>query len=336
MIAKLKQLLHWLFLKREPWRMAAWEQTIFRITLALLIWDGHSLWTSHYTEPVQAVKMMVTNPFHFDIVETSQPHPNGLGTFIDFSFLSNDAIEKPLRAITALSLILFMLGSRITRLPSALTLLVPLWFGIGIATLRNSQGAIGHTAQAVHLVALSVWLASLWSIWRKNLNKPLTDDYTPGQLEADWARQGLMAAYVVSAISKIVFSKGAWIASTRFLPLHIVKNCDMEYFDTIKPEALKLDWLPQLLMDHPVLSATLFGIALPLELFALSGCFNRRAAAIFGIGLIGFHESVTQLMNLSFIYNKILLLVLFVAPWWWIAQAFKKRSATQTTAIAAT
>ena len=127
--------------------------------------------------------------------------------------------------------------------------------------------------------------------------------------------------------TKIIFSKGAWIASTRYLPLHIVKNRDMEYYEQLDSAALNLSWLPHIMMDHQWLSATLFGFALPLELFAFWGLYNRRSAAIFGLGLIAFHQSITELMSLSFIYNKALLLVLFVGPWWWIARLFGKSEA---------
>ncbi|MBL9142485.1 MAG: hypothetical protein JNM99_02280 [Verrucomicrobiaceae bacterium] len=313
--AKLCQWFHWLFLAYEPMRHARWELIIMRIALVLLVWDMHSGWTAEWTHPVKAVQLMVENPFHWDIVEKSQPHPNGFGMFMDFSFLSNDSVEGTLRVLTAISLVLYAIG-----LPGVFTLFIPLAFNVGIATLKNSQGAIGHTAQAVYLVLLSVWAASAWAWWCRRKGRGLPHEFTEGQLEADWARQALASAYVVSAISKIIFSKGAWIASTRYLPLHIVKNRDMEYYEQLKPEALNLAWLPQLMMDHQWLSATLFGIALPLELFAFWGLYNRRSAAIFGIGLIGFHESVTQLMSLSFIYNKALLLVLFVGPWWWVAR----------------
>jgi hypothetical protein len=98
----------------------------------------------------------------------------------------------------------------------------------------------------------------------------------------------------------------------------------MEYYEQLNPAALKLSWLPQMMMDHPWLSAGLFSVALPLELFAFWGLYNRRSAAVFGIGLIGFHQSVSILMNLSFIYNKALLLVFFVAPWYWIVRCFGK------------
>lgn len=314
------QKLRWFFFAHEPIRSPRWEIFIMRFVLVMLVWDMHSGWATQWTNPVKALQLAIENPWHWDIVEKTQPHPNGLGYFIDFSFLSNDAIERPLRALTALSLILYLIG-----LPGVFTLLIPLFFNIGISTLKNSQGAIGHTSQAVYLSLVSVWAASAWAWWCKRKGRGLPHDFTVGQLEADWVRQALAAAYVVSAISKILFSKGAWIASTRFLPLHIVKNCDMEYYEQLNPAALKLSWLPQMMMDHQWLSAAVFGIALPLELFAFWGLYNRRSAAFFGFGLICFHQSVSILMNLSFIYNKMLLLAFFVAPWYWIARCFSKK-----------
>jgi hypothetical protein len=130
---------------------------------------------------------------------------------------------------------------------------------------------------------------------------------------------------VVSAVSKVWLSKGTWFISAQYFPLHLVKNNEMEYYDTLNPEVLKLDRLPQVLMDHPLVSQFFFGIALPLELFAFLALLNRRIAAVFGTGLIVFHESVTQLTHLSFIFNKLLLLFLFVSPFWWIARCLARR-----------
>ena len=316
---RVMQRLKHFFLAHEPMRHPRWELVIMRVVLAMLVWDMHSNWTPAYRDPVQAVKLMVTNPQNVDVTETSQPKPNGLGMLIDFSFLSNDHVEKPLRVLTAVSLLLYIVG-----VPSVVSLAIPLFFCLGIATLKNSQGFIGHTAQALHLVLLSVWLAGAWGWWQTRKSRPLPLGFTQGQLEADVARQSLAAAYVVSAISKLIFSHGAWFTTAKYLPLHIVKNTEMKYHDAINPQALTHDWLPQLLMEHPLLCQLLFGVALPLELFAFVGLYNRRSAALFGIGLIAFHESVTQLMNLSFIFNKALLLVFFVAPWWWAIDGWRK------------
>ena len=323
LLSRLWQFARYVFFTHELIRPARWELVILRVVLAVLVWDMHSAWTTAYKEPMKAVTMMVTNPPNIDVTETSQPKPNGFGLIVDFSFLSNNKIEVPLRVATAVSLIAYIVG-----VPSALSLAIPVFFCLGIATLKNSQGFIGHTVQALHLVMLSVWLAGIWGLWCRAKGKLLPNGFNQGQLEADVARQTTMAGYVVSAISKLCFSHGAWFYSAKYLPLHIVKNTEMKFFDGINSE-LKHDWLPQLMMDHPFLCQVLFGVALPLELFAFLGLYNRRAAAFFGIGLIAFHESVTQLMSLSFIFNKAMLLAFFVAPWWWLARLFKKAPVTE-------
>lgn len=310
----------------EPFRHARWELALLRVIVALLVWDTQTGWVAHIHEPQEIPRAILENSQKADIRYESQPHPNGLAMWFDFTFISKDSLEKPLRNAVAVSLLLYVLG-----VPAALSLLLPMFFGIAASTLANSQGAIGHTSQVLHLTLLSLWLAGVWSLWCRWKKKPLPHNYTSGEFEASWARQGIMAGYVVSAISKLFFSEGSWLTSARYLPLHIVKNKDMEVYDKLDPASVSHEWLPQLMMEHPLWCIVIFGLALPLELFAFLGLCNRRAAAFFGIGLIGFHETVTQLMSLSFIFNKILLLAFFVAPWWWIARWFQKQPATAVT-----
>lgn len=303
----------------EPIRHARWEIIFLRLFLAALFWDVHTAWIAYRYEPVQAVMQAVIPSRQVDLKYDSQPHPNGAAMFADLTFLSKDAIEGPLRAATGVSLLLFVCG-----VPAAFSLAIPVFFGLGQATVCNSQGAIGHNSQGLHLVLLVMWLAGLWSLWCKSRGRTLPHGFSPPQLELDWARQGLMAAYVTSALTKIVNSDGNWLSDARFFPLHMVKNNDMEFYDTLNTAAHKIDWLPQVLMDHPGLCIFFFGLALPLELFAFLGLYNRRVALLFGIGLIGFHQSVSVLTNLSFIFNKLLLLFLFVSPQWWLGQAIRK------------
>lgn len=307
------------WLAYEPFRHARWEIILLRCILAILFWDVHTGWIGRWNEPVHVVAQMVTPSLQNDMKYTTQPHPNGVGMFVDFSFLSNDTYEKPLRAATGLSLLAYALG-----VPAEFSLAIPVFFGLGTATLSNSQGAIGHTAQGLHLVLLVLWLAGLWSRWCQARGQSLPSGFSSGELGLDWARQGLMAAYVVSAITKVVNSDGNWLSDARYFPLHVVKNNDMEFYDTLNPAAQKLDWLPQVLMEHPVVCIFFFGLALPLELFAFLGLYNRRIAVIFGLGLIAFHQSVTVLTNLSFIFNKLLLLFLFVCPQWWLAEGVRR------------
>jgi hypothetical protein len=167
---------------------------------------------------------------------------------------------------------------------------------------------------------LAAWLAGLYAFIQRRRGRALKHGCSSGELEIDWARQALAATYVVSAISKLIISKGLWFVDAKYFALHVLKNNEMQYYNLVDPAARKLHWLPEVMLQHPHWCQFLFGIALPLELFAFIALRNRRAAALFGVTLIAFHESVTQLTQLSFIFNKMLLLVLFVAPWWWVAR----------------
>lgn len=307
------------WLAHEPIRHARWEIILLRFVLAILFWDIHTAWIAWWREPSRAVVQMVTPSLHNNLKYESQPHPNGVAMFTDLTFLSNDAVEKPLRAATAVSLLLFIAG-----VPAAFSLAIPVFFGLGVTTLINSQGAIGHNAQALQLVLLVMWLAGLWVQWCRARGKPLPRGLDRDELGLDCARQALMAGYVVSGLTKVLNSDGNWLSDARFFPLHVVKNNDMEFYDTLNPDALKLDWLPQVLMEHPGVCIIFFGLALPLELFAFLGLRNRRIALMSGLGLVAFHQSVTELTHLSFIFNKLLLFFLFVSPQWWLAEGIKK------------
>ncbi len=284
-------------LRFEPIRHARWEVLVLRFAIAFIAWGT----------------------FYGDSAFTSQPHPNGIAIWFDLTFLSEDQVEGPLRELARWSLVAWVLG-----VPAVLSLLVPTFVGIGLFTLKNSQGAIGHSFQVVHLGLLAVWAAGLWRVvarWRK---RELPHGFTPGQLELDWARQALAAGYVVSAITKLVNSSGLWFRDSHYFALHLIKNNDMKFYGTLETGAQQLEWLPQVMMQHPMLSQLFFGLALPLELFAFLGCRNRKMALGFGIGLVAFHYSVKQLTQLDFVLNVQLLWVLMIHPLWWIKEGGTK------------
>lgn len=287
------------WLRHQPIRHARWEVLMLRIGLAWAAW----------------LSFAGNSDF------TAQPHPNGIARWIDLTFLSNDAIEMPLRMTARACLIAYALG-----LPAAFSLFPPLALGIGLFTLKNSQGAIGHSFQVVHLCLLAAWLAGLWTLLCRLRGKALPQSFTPGQLELDWARQALMAGYVVSAITKLIESGGLWFRDSHYFALHLVKNLDMKYYGFLEENARRMDWLPEFMMTHPLLCQLFFGLALPLELLAFLGCRNRRLALVFGLGLLAFHWSVKQLTELDFAYNSLLLWVLMVNPVWWLLASWRKRS----------
>jgi hypothetical protein len=313
MIARLWKL--WWEIK--PILHAPWELFIMRLLLALLLWDTQSAWAAELWNPVEMVKAMVFKPLTWDITFANQPHPNGVAMWVDLTWLSIDWVERMLRLFMFTSLVAYVAGQS-----AAWTLAVPVVFSLLTGTLANSQGAIGHIAQGLHQVALGIWLASIWCEVRQWQRLGLWRGMTRGQVEAEIARQVLVAGYVVSAVSKLIESKAQWFASARYLPLHMVKNNDMKFYQTLDEGYLQLEGLSRLMLDHPLFCQIVFGIGLPLELLAFLALRNRRMALVMGITLWTFHWMVNQLMSLFFFFNMGLLIIFLISPWWWLAQIF--------------
>jgi hypothetical protein len=281
----------WLFAV-EPMDHAWWETLVMRAIIA------YAAWTS----------LAIPSPF------ISQPHPHGLAAWgVDFSWLGNESLAPVLRVVLPLCLLLYVF-----RVLPVLALLPVLICSIGHGVLGNSQGAIGHTTQILTVALLAQWLAHAWAAVQPRTRWPMPHGFNAPQLAADWSRQVVAATYVVSAISKLVDSAGDWVSDTPYFGLQVVKSNGMGFYDHLVPRTDGFGaWLGQWFVDHPHVATIILGAALPLELFAFLALNNRRIALIFGVALFAFHSSITEVMQLGFLYHKLLLLALFInLPWW--------------------
>jgi hypothetical protein len=278
---------------------------LLRLILVLLVWDTHCGWVEHVNDPARAFYSMIYKPWSFDIIYHSQPYPNGIAQFMSLTWIADNHIEFPLRALTLASLLLYLL-----RVPAFMSLALPTLFGIISGTLNNSQGSIGHLTQALHITLLCLWLGDLW-------RRRYRPDFTPLQAErllAHIGRQAIAAGYVASALSKLLKTGIDWITHARYAPLQMVKNNDMKFYESLDPSFQKFNPLAQMMIEHPAFCQLLFGLGLPLELLAFMGCRNKTWGWIVGLSLFAFHWSVLQLMNLFFVFNMGLLLAFFIIP----------------------
>lgn len=281
----------------EPMRHAPWETFLFRVVIALVAFDT------------------IRGPSH----KMAQPQPHGMAAWgVDFTWLGDPQLAQWLVPAWGVCLLLY-----IGNVAPALTLLPPLVASFGHGTLGNSSGAIGHTTQIVTLTLLGQWLAAAWAYVCAMRRAPLPHEFTRSQLAADWTRQIFMSTYVVSAISKLVQSGGLWFRDAPYFGLQIVKALGMARYGDYG-QGREVQWLAQVFLDHPLAAKLFIGGALPLELFAFLALMNRRMALVFGLGLAAFHFTVTEIMNLGFVYHKTLLLALFVNPVWWAVEAGKR------------
>jgi hypothetical protein len=284
----------WLFAV-EPMHHDWWETLVMRIIIA------YAAWTS----------LSVPSPF------ISQPHPHGLAAWgVDFSWLGSESLAPVLRVVLPVCLVLYVF-----RVLPVLTLLPVLICSIGHGVLGNSQGAIGHSTQILTVALLAQWLAHAWACLQPRTRWPMPHGFNAPQLAADWSRQVVAATYVVSAISKLIESGGDWISDASYFGLQVVKSNGMGFYDHLVPRTDGYGaWLGQWFVDHPHAATIILGAALPLELFAFLALNNRRIALLFGLSLYAFHSSITEVMQLGFLYHKLLLLALFINPVWWLVQ----------------
>ncbi len=314
---------------RIPWM--AWEWWIMRAGLA---------WVMYPAISVRATW-------------NQQPEPVGIAQFMDLTWLESAAWTGPLLVAATVMYVLGLMPLLSTFCLFALQVMV--------STLANSQGGGGgahHTTNIVALVLLgqllgisyhymAAWrrggLVRAWRaqwawfpyLLRNRRAAAVTDPASPLEADAFSLRsfqintmlQATAAAYVVSGISKLVRSGGAWLSEIGNIPLQFEKNRLNRVADVADPAAGAISdfaeragaWIG----DHPSLAACFFGVGLFLELFAFMGIWNRRAALLFGLGIILMHSGISMLMNLGFFYNKWIVALLWVNVPWWIYQGIQ-------------
>ena len=254
---------------------AGWEMFFMRAFFGLAVWMGSPVFLPY----------------------TSQPHPNGLAHFIDFTALASPEFFGPLRALLLIAIVFYVI--RVWTLP-ALTVM----FGMVVAagSLENSQGAINHTFQCYGLVILGQWLVSAWSTAKGSAARVFDpiDSLSLQRLGIHAAKVALVASYVTSAITKLIESEGGWIFRTVNLAPQIVKSNANSYVNALVEPGWLAGAAPEFIVHNPVISSILISGGLFLELFAFLALLGRWQAAIYGILLISMHEMIAHVMNLHF------------------------------------
>lgn len=241
----------------------------------------------------------------------SQPKPNGLAQWIDFTFLADRAWMEPLRIATIVSLAAYAFG-----LVPVLSLAVPLAVSVGVGTLINSQGAINHDTQVVSMILLGQWLVHLVAGIRSG---------NWWRVDADWeniavhvSKIAVMAGYMVSAVVKLDETDGRWIHNVPQLAVQMKKANDSKFSSDLEPmDPFASETLPRWIVDHPWQSRALFGSGLLLELFCFVGLAGRRWGLATALALILMHLTIGRLMSLHFVSNMAVLAIFFVnVPGW--------------------
>jgi hypothetical protein len=243
---------------------------------------------------------------------------NGLGKFIPtvIDLFSDTGLQNNLFIpVCAVALVCYVIG-----VYSHVSLGIAGLICIGMGTLENSQGWIGHTTQLVTLVVLTQSVV-YWIRPRR---------FTDGKNERraiHWAKVTIASAYVVSGLVKFLRSDGQWLWQSPWLALQFVKTGEQNFLNRLEEPAVDglLDQLPALILEYPNIFRCIFGIGLLIELFCFLALVGRKSALGYGLLLILFHLSISITMRLDFTNHILLIGVFLVNIPWWICQLIRRQ-----------
>ncbi len=254
-------------------------------------------------------------PFTYD----SQPRPTGIAKLLPLTFLNHEAAFAISKTIAGVFLAIYLTGFRTALLVSlpVLTLGSTL-----VRSFANSQGFTHHGYQIVTLTLLAqtavVWYVSIWE-WRRGERWRFAPGVTLSSYLAYYSQGVILATYVIAALTKIIKSKGLWVANARYICIELVKSNRTMYYKSLDPELAGTPAVAVWLLKHPLLATVFFGAGFLLELCALAGLRDRGWAFLTGVALIVMHRVIMLTMGLTFHYNEALLAIFLLnVPFWLI------------------
>ena len=273
----------------------------------------HPLYERLFMRAAFAWVVLVSTPAALNV--HSLPAPNGLARLIDLTFLTDPG------RLAALHIVLLVaLGFYIARVFCWLALPVALLINVAVNTVANSQGAIHHAAQIVSLALLAQTAAHFYGLWLRWRASPIA--IALEEREIAWAQQAVAAAYFVAGLTKLINTHGAWIFRARFMGVQIFKTGYQEYYNRLDSTGLEQQVaIAQFAAAHGTLIAFIAALGLGLELLAPVMLLGRWWGLALGCGFVAFHLSISSVMQLSFLFHQLLVLIFIVSPIYWIVQA---------------
>ena len=292
---------------------AGWEWAIMRIGMVPLIW----LATWH-TFDIRILDIP-------DVVDSKAP--NGLAGVMSFSWLVSDVPTWIAAGLMVVLLLLYIFGKCMLVATGGLLLI-----HMAVGSIFSSPAGTHHATQIVGFVLLGQVIWFVWQTWRIGSKRNDDGVWSEAQGAVFFSQQLIAAAYVVSAISKWVNSGGGWIPGWRWvqqlpnIAVQFEKNHMQKYYDELVMPAEMLNrGMIDFVIEHPILAKLVIGPAFYLELLAFLVLLNRRISALLGLGLIGMHLIIAQIMHLEFFYFEMIGLLFLVNAPYWVGRIFGKK-----------
>jgi hypothetical protein len=297
----------------KPTPFASWELVVMRMLFALVIWDA-------IPEAMNVAGV---------------PQPTGLALFFPDLVVGFGALFGAtwFKFVIAALLVIYALGSAAV-ITTPLLLMVTVFAG----TLTNSQGAITHHSQIVSLVLLAQSGCLVYDLirhrkWRTGLlGQPVDREIQVAYV----TQQAVVAAYMVSAYTKLKESGLDWFVNAARFPIQLKKNTRMAYFNELKEHGSDSSFLTDLpartealLIASPNLCRIIIGSGLVLEIAVVLALAGRAWAFFFGIAFVLFHSTISKIMGLDFDFNIYILSIFFILPGISAAVVHWSRAATK-------
>jgi hypothetical protein len=310
-----------------PQPIHRWEWFFMRLLLAVLVVSS----------------LQTTKPFLLE----SQPVPVGLARVVDLTFLSDPGPVD----LSGLKVVSLPFGVRVKlNGPGWYSTVTVLALGLGILyvvgrglwlvlpmftlvhtmpwTLSNSQGFDHHGFQLVSMVLVFQTGVTWWWQIKRWRGRPMPA--LPMRSFLAYYSTGMVAfSYTVSAVTKLINTKGLWLLQSHHFCADIIKGHRQAQYDDPTGGPITDPEIAIWLAQHPWLTRAMFGGGFFLELFAFLALHSRPWSLLVGLAIISFHRSVWWLMRLEFQMHELLIWIFLVnVPfwlWWTLTGQWRKK-----------
>lgn len=253
-------------------------------------------------------------PFMLYILYTRSPlqFPTGIAQYLDIGIFLN-GLPRIIITVSILIISLFYL----LEIQMLLTTLAAFLISVIIFTIEKSNGFSGENGM-LSMLFFAQFFAYFFFATGINLNLHKN--------RVQFAAQIIVAAYTLSALSKIQNQDFEWVLSgSNNFALEAIR---FSYYDYISDNnAIHLQngmAVASFILNHSWLIKTMLGCTLFLELFAWSMLLNKKIARIYALCLLAMHVGIYFFLGILYPAITIPMVAVFINPIYWISLLYLK------------
>ncbi len=229
------------------------------------------------------------------------PFPQGIFNWYTFDFIGNPSYRYAI-IIVCLVLAAMYLSEKKMQLACIGLFIISLF----IFSLEESNGILNRYSLLSFIFGAQAFSYFISTHFTKL-------DYT--QLRFNFSIQAIAAAYMLSAMSKLLTSGLNWITDSKYFVLQILKSHYYKYITTIDPQHLEAgNTYIRFIENYPNSIAILLTTSLILELFAWVSCLNKKYALVYGCLLFLMHVGIKYIMDISLVGISRPMIIFMINP----------------------